>query len=357
MRDTLTILGAGGTGHAMAAYFSLCGKEVCFCDTPEYTERLETVRRMGGITLSGNSGKNGKAMPAMVTTDFSKALAFSDRVFVCAPATRHEELAAACAPFIKKDHIICISNGNLGSPIFLREFRKAGAPEEAIVAELAGNLGSCRFGEGATAVIALPMGGKKVAAFPAAKTQKVIDAFADVISMTPAAHIFEGALNSPNVVIHLVGSLMNATLVQKMGKDFCLFRDGMSDAVHACIAAVEKERDALMNALGYEIYDSHAEFISEIRDIKGHPELDVFRTLDGPSDMKHRYIREDAFAGVSLFVSLGEEYGIPTPVQSAFLTIAGAVNGEDYYATGRTLKNLGLKGLDRDELARALLGE
>lgn len=352
----LTVIGAGGTGHAMAAYYTACGHEVCFCDTDSYGKYFADIRANGGIDLRGNSGKTGLYMPAVVTSDFAEAMAFCNRVFICASATRHEEIAKLCAPHVTANHIICISNGNLGSPIFKRVFAEAGAPEGCVVAELAGNLGSCRLLEGAVAVIALPMGGKKVAAYPACDTQKVIDAFADVIALTPAANIFEGALNCPNVVIHLAGSLMNATSVERMGKEFCFFTHGVSEAVQNVIAAIEAERDAMFRVLGFKTYDSHAEFIGEIRDVVGHPELNEFRTLDGPDSMKHRYITEDAIAGVSLMLSLGEEYGIPMPVQGGMMAIACAVNGENYYAKGRTLENLGLKGLTVDALTRKLLG-
>lgn len=355
--NTLTIFGAGGTGHAMAAYFTACGLAVCLCDTEEYTPRFHAIRDNEGIDLQGNSGKNGRIMPALVTTDFAAAMAHSRRVFICAPATRHEEIASRCAPHAKEDHIICISNGNLGSPVFKRIFDEAGAPESVIFAELAGNLGSCRLLDNAVAVIALPMGGKTVSAFPACDTPKVIEAFSNVIPMSPAANIFEGALNCPNVLIHLAGSILNATSVEKMGKSFCFFTHGVSNVAQTCIAAVEKERDALLNKLGFAIYDSHAAFIGEIMDKEGHPELDEFRTLDGPDSMQHRYISEDAIAGVSLMLSLGEEYDIPMPVQSAFMAIASAVNGEDYYAKGRTLANLGMKGLTIDALTRKLVGE
>lgn len=354
-QKTLTIFGAGGTGHAMTAYFSLRGLSVCLCDSAEYESRFTAIEARSGIELRGSSGENGVVMPALLTTDFQKAMAHSDRVFICAPADRHEELARACAPYVRETHCVCISNGNLGAPVFKRIFQEAGTPD-IVVGELAGNLGSCRLLDNAAVVIALPVGGKKVAAYPASQTPKLIEAFADVLPMTPASHIFEAALNSPNVVIHLAGSLLSATAVERAGDAFCFFTDGMSDAAQTCISAVESERDALMNKLGFTIYEPITDFIKEIRDPAGHPELDIFRTLDGPSSMRHRYIREDALAGVSLLVSLGEAYGVQMPVQRAFLTLASVINGEDYYGKGRTLKNLGLDGLTADELVGKLLG-
>jgi opine dehydrogenase len=48
--------------------------------------------------------------------------------------------------------------------------------------------------------------------------------------------------------------------------------------------------------------------------------------------------------------------GVGTPLVEAFLAIGGAICGEDFAKTGRTLASLGLAGLDRAGL-QALLRE
>jgi len=70
----------------------------------------------------------------------------------------------------------------------------------------------------------------------------------------------------------------------------------------------------------------------------------MFRDLDGPSDMQHRYVTEDAVAGISLLVSLGCLLGVDTPVAEGLLSISSAINETDYLAEGRTLSVLGLHG-------------
>jgi opine dehydrogenase len=48
--------------------------------------------------------------------------------------------------------------------------------------------------------------------------------------------------------------------------------------------------------------------------------------------------------------------GVATPLVDAFLAIGGAITGQDFARTGRTLASLGLGGLDRAGL-QALLRE
>jgi opine dehydrogenase len=69
---------------------------------------------------------------------------------------------------------------------------------------------------------------------------------------------------------------------------------------------------------------------------------------------EHRYMREDLRLGLSFLVSVAELAGVATPLAKAFLAIGGAICGEDFIKSGRTLASLGLGGLDRDELQTLL---
>jgi len=70
---------------------------------------------------------------------------------------------------------------------------------------------------------------------------------------------------------------------------------------------------------------------------------------------QHRYMLEDVRTGLSFLVSCGELADVPTPLARAFLAIGGAVCGEDFLASGRTLASLGLGGVDRAALQTMLL--
>jgi opine dehydrogenase len=65
-------------------------------------------------------------------------------------------------------------------------------------------------------------------------------------------------------------------------------------------------------------------------------------------------MREDLRLGLSFLVSVAELAGVATPLAKAFLAIGGAICGEDFIKSGRTLASLGLGGLDRDELQTLL---
>jgi opine dehydrogenase len=70
---------------------------------------------------------------------------------------------------------------------------------------------------------------------------------------------------------------------------------------------------------------------------------------------EHRYMREDLRLGLSFLVSVAELAGVATPLAKSFLAIGGAICGEDFVKTGRTLASFGLGGLHRAELQTLLL--
>jgi opine dehydrogenase len=72
-------------------------------------------------------------------------------------------------------------------------------------------------------------------------------------------------------------------------------------------------------------------------------------------DLKsHRYMLEDTRLGLSLIVSVGKWAGVPTPVATGLMSIGGAVAERDLYSEGRTLENLGLADLDREQMQNLL---
>lgn len=354
MNKNITILGAGSTGMSTAGYLTLCGCRVTLCDTTDQATDFDAIRAQGGILLRGGSGKTGCAMPWKLTNDFYEALDDSSCVLVCSSASRHKELGQRCAPLARDGQIFLLSPGNFGSFIFRKALDEAGK-ETAVVAELAGNLWACRRTAPGEVLIALPPKIGTAAALPARDTQKVIEAFQDILPLQAGKNVLEVSLNSPNVISHVSGAVLNAAQVERIGDGFAFFEDGLSESVIRTFVALEGERNAVMGQLGLSVYGGSSEgLMRKLMDYDGSPALSYFRSLDGPSSFSHRYVSEDAACGVSMLVSLGQEYRIPTPLTQAFLTVAGFINDTDYLSTGRTLESMDLSGLSVQQLLARL---
>jgi len=349
----IAVLGAGGTGHAIAADLSLAGFEVHLYEEPELKASLDGVLEKGGIEIMGVT--KGFAQVSKVTTEIGEALEGAEIILVSVLATRHEKIAELCAPYLEDDQTILIGPDNGGTLVFTQIFRDKEVKADISLAGIASNYYSCRLIAPAKVLVALPRRAKRIAAFPARDTDKAISqlsALKGIYDFIVGTNVLEIALSSSNVVTHLAGSLLNAGAIEKSGGEYYLYKQGLTPSILRCRDAVEKERLALFKVLGYTI--SPSDMIEKVARQTEFPELDLFRALVGPTSLKHRYITEDAYTGNALMVSLAEMTNVPTPVTKALLTLASVINQTDYLKEGRTVEKLGLSGLSVDELNRYL---
>jgi len=78
--------------------------------------------------------------------------------------------------------------------------------------------------------------------------------------------------------------------------------------------------------------------------------IESYRALRNPTNTKHRFIVEDTMSGLVPLASVGHALGIPTPMMDAFVNIASAVCGRDFWKEGRTAEKLGMAGKTLEEI-------
>ena len=100
MIQNITVIGAGSTGHAVAAIMSQRGFQVTFHDDVRFQKELDAVKEMGFIQLRGKV--HGTGTPANITLDPEEAVEHAEAIFIHVPSDRHEEIARRIAPYVKK---------------------------------------------------------------------------------------------------------------------------------------------------------------------------------------------------------------------------------------------------------------
>ena len=352
----ICVIGAGGTGQCFAADMALAGHDVAIFDNR--VERIEEIEKAGGILLTGG-GRTGKAQ-IRACRDVAEALEGAELVVVCAVSDRHAVLAELCAPHLKDGQTVFISAGNAASLIFDKAIRDARglAPESrhgVVLGELEGNLYPCRRLRPAQIFMCFPLARRNVAAYPACDTPKLQAALEGVLETNAASNVLETALNSPNVVIHLMGSLLNVAVVDRANGEFWLYKTGLTPSVLAMLSAMDSEKCRVYDAWGWTPR-SPMDHMNRVSQQDKFPELDAFRNLIGPTSPDHRYLTEDASTGISLLASVARLAGVDAPLSHSLLHMTGALHGRDYVNGGRTLEALGLGGLTKEEVAARLRG-
>jgi opine dehydrogenase len=131
-----------------------------------------------------------------------------------------------------------------------------------------------------------------------------------------------------------------------------MYKEGITPSVKKIIRGMDRERQAIMAALGYEpqTYEQvfHDLFNVSVAEF-------AVASSQGPSSMQDRYVTEDVPMGVTLTSSLGRKLGVPTPTYDSIIHIASLVNETEYYRMGRNLANLNLAGLSVAELTQYVM--
>ncbi|SHJ79747.1 NAD/NADP octopine/nopaline dehydrogenase family protein [Hespellia stercorisuis] len=343
----VTVIGGGGTGIMMAADLSLKGHKVTLYEQKEHAKNLEAIQKRGYVDITGNA-VNGRAVIAKITTDIETALKDAEIILISLMAQRQEAVMDLMLPYLKNGQTVCFSAGSCASLILKKKI----AGKDVLTGEMQGNIYPCRLLADGSLISALPYKEKAVAAFPSGDNDRFAEVLSEVYPCHPVKNVFQATLNSPNTSIHLAGTILGTAKMETM-EDFRLYRDGLSPSVAELIGVVEAEKEKVMDRMGYEMGRASGE-IKALMQYDQHPQLDIFRGLEGPTGINHRYVTEDAYAGNSLLLSLGRAFAIEMPVLAGLLAIASALNRTDFYEQGRTMERFGLNGMTPEEINRYL---
>lgn len=173
-----------------------------------------------------------------------------------------------------------------------------------------------------------------------------------------ASSVLELDLQNVNAVMHPPQMVCNASWIEATGGDFLIYREGTGPGTARIIEAVDSERLALAVALGVPTLTLVQALASA-----GYTTAEAARTgnvhvalqagdpigrVKAPPTLDHRYVHEDVGWGLVQWINLSRAANVSTPMMEALTTLAGALNGVDYYRDGLTLERMGLTGLDAE---------
>ena len=349
---TITVIGAGGTGVAMSAILSAQGHSVCLSDTANQGI-LDGAIRASVLHTKGTFVCEGK--PAMITSDIKDAVLRSDIIVCCTVSNRDSEIAHTIAPWLGPQHSILLGAGNGGSIIYHRILDAYGKGE-VLVAETAGNFFPARAtGDGET-TIGLPLSPKGVTAFPPARTEEAVQRFAEVWPLTACSSMFEALFNGPNLICHSAGCVLNVSSIARSKGKFNLFTDGLSEELLNVTDALWQEKALVYAAMECTPSPAPRKMLAGVMDLQ-NPDYCYFRQMSGPGSLDHRYITEDVPNLTCFFLSIARAVGVKVPLFEGVVGLLSAAAGRDFYAEGRTLENLGLDHLNREQLIAFFAGK
>src|ERR1700693_2872524 len=356
----IAVLGGGNGSFAAAGNFALQGHEVRLWrrDAAQVAEH----RAAGSRILVKDANGRHEVQLALVTTEIADAVRGAELILCPAPAFAQPDIARLLAPHLSDGQVVFLPPATFGSMIFAKAAHDAGNRAAVAFAET-GTLPWLTRKHGAFEV-AITIRAKRlpVGVFPLKTADHALDvigcAFPGVIESCGDA--LSGALMNAGPIIHPPLIIMNAGPIEHFER-WDIHKEGTQIAIRRVTDALDAERIAVREGFGYggphfplaHHYASEGEQWMYGRG--SHDRLtDSGDWRERIVLTEHRYMRGDLRVGPSLVVSVAELAGVATPLAKAFLAIGGAICGEDFGESGRTLRSLGLGDFGHEQLQTLL---
>ena len=344
----IAVLGGGHGGYAAAADLAEQGHETRLWRRDRAA--FQPVLDSQSIALKDIRGSRTVRL-AKATADIGEAVRGAELILLPTPATAQGDIARAIAPHLAGGQVIFLPPGTFGSYAMAKAVRESGNRAEVTFAET-GTLPYLARKHG-PAEVAITMRAKRLptGAFPAKRSAHAFRVIGKAYPcIEPVEDALSGALMNAGPIIHPPLILMNAGPLEHFAK-WDIHKEGTQPAIRRVTDALDRERIAVREALGYRPYHFPLrDHYATDRWMYG----DAHHRLTESGDWReridlqaHRYMREDVVYGLAFLVSVAQWAGVDAPV-------AGGVLGEDLRRGPRTLESLGLADLSREAMQRLL---
>ena len=354
MENTVAVIGAGNGGLAMAAYLASRGASVNLCDPfPQY---LEGTQKAGYIELTYR-GESSRQVLNMVTADIAAAVSGVRLLLVVTPSYTHKIIAGQCAGVLGDGRIVVLNPGRTGGALeFLNTIRSKGCQSDVTIAEAQTLIYSCRkSGENAVEIY----GVKKsvdLGAIPSDRAQSVADVLRPYYpQFNPVKNCLQTSLSNVGALFHPSPVLLNIGRIENDTRGFRHYRDGITPSVAGLIKAIDRERIAVADAYGLEILsgeewlkNSYETYGDSLYELVQHYE--AYGEIMSPNTIQSRYVTEDVPMSLVPISELGKIADVPTVNIDAVITLTSSIYQTDFRSEGRSVKNLGLEGMNRSQV-------
>ncbi len=356
----VAVCGAGRAGLSMAADLALMGCRVNLFQIAEFEETLKPIRNRCGIEITGEtqSGKTGLARVSLVTTDPKEAIKGVDLILVAAPAFGHKVFFDQFSPHLEEGQIILVSTSYWACLRFAPRLREMGMLNKITLAEASiMPYASTVMGPGVVHIYRTKQRDIKIAAFPAGKTDKVLEVVKVIYPQhEKVPNVLWTSLGCLNTPVHAPFTIPMAGLMFDRYSGGCKFYGEATTPGARLIEAYDRERLAIAAQLGVEI-ESEAKAMFTLYSYKGKDLADAMRKSEH-ADMfcdivfMKGLLEEDLRYFYVSLSQLGDLLGIPTPVTKGIIEVLGVMLDVNYWQGATTLETLGLAGLNKDQIIK-----
>lgn len=346
----VAVIGAGNGGQAIAGYLGLTGYEVSLYDID--VPKIEELQKKGGIELEGRIKGFGKV--GCITTDIKEAVKDAEIIMVTTVANAHRAVAKSIAPFVEEGQVIILNPGRTcGALVFKQTLVDCGCTKRYYLGEAQTLVYACRVVENGLVNVIGVKDEVLLSGLPAADTDYILAKINPIYpSFMKTDNVLRTSLENIGAMFHPCVLLFNAATIER-NEIFWFYRD-MTEQVAEFIEKFDAERLAVGKAYGIDLLGVKDWIKFAYKDTEGETLCERMRNnpayhdIKSPSTIFTRQLTEDIPTGVLPIMQLGEAAGVETPLLESMVHICEALLNMDLHTNGRSLKNLGLAGMDKE---------
>lgn len=347
------VLGAGHGGLAMAGHLAIKGFNVNLYNRGR--NRIKPVTQRKGIKVEGEVKGFGKI--ELASTNIRECIKDVDVLMVVVPANAHPFIAETCAPYLKENQVVILNPGRTGGALeFYNVLKQKKLKRFPFIAEAQTFLYASRALGPAHAKIFSIKNSVPLATLPAywiPGVLKIINrAFPQFI---PGDNIFKTSFENIGAIFHPALTILNAGWIESTYGDFEYYIKGASRSVAHVLEKLDKERLDVAAALGIKVMSARA-WLYTAYSATGNNLHEAIQDNPGylgikaPDRLHHRYVDEDVPMSLVPLASIGDMLKVETPTIKSIIRLASIMRGIDFWKKGRTVQNLGIKGMTIKEI-------
>jgi len=354
------VLGSGNGARAWCAQIASKKHEVVMWEPLEETEDFKKIREEKEMFLEGDMNLGGKLAGA--TMDIAEAMDGAEFLLVIVPSFAHEPIFRKMIPHLVDGQNVVVVPGNFAGFRLKKMMKEMGVEKDITISETASMPYACRIDTYNTVMIFKRKFEMKMGTSPQSKNSEMCrilnDIFEGYVKYLPAENLLEVDLENINYTLHPFPVLLNYGEIEKNGKTYRHYMDGITPIISGKMKKLDDERMAVGAKLGLKLQDC----LSQLKMYYGQNDTDTiydfvnsdqspYKDLVGQS-VTGRYLTEDVPGVIVPILLLAEKAGMELPVAKLAVELASFLHDVNYVEKGTTLETLGLADLTVEEIVK-----
>lgn len=359
--EVWTIIGGGHGGQTFAGHMALLGKRVRLYTHSK--EKSDLINKSKEIRLEHAISGVGKL--EFATSDMKLAISGATHIIIVLPSIWHNDVEIQMIPYLEDGQFILIlPEASCGALSFRKLLIEHGCKKNVIIGAGCDLPYATRSLSPCVCHVHGIKNNVKIAALPSKNNELLKHAFCDSFPyFTICKNVIETSLDNRNALMHPAPVLLNISRIEaNPPQSYEYYLEGITPSICNLIEAMDEEINNI--AISYGV--SHRKIKSNYIEMYGCGDdtmslCEIIRNnkgyigIENAKSVRVRNVLEDVPYSLEAIRTLAEISKVETPCINSVISIWKAIL-KTVLGQGRTVKQLGLNGIDKNGLLKIING-